>query len=238
MLHLSELTKHFYDPGRGPVAAVDGIDVRLSDGTVAIVGANGAGKSTVLRCIAALLQPDSGGIVFDDIDVCRQPERMGYLSTTTRLYPRLTAREHLSYAGGFYGLRGAALASGIARVSEHFGLQAILDQRCEGLSTGQAQRVDLARALLTDPDLLVLDEPTTGLDIQAARRVIETVAAARRPGRLILLSTHLMHEVEELADRVLVLAAGRLAFDGTPSELAGAGDLHQAVYRLVDQGVD
>ncbi len=232
------LGKSFYDPGRGEVRAVDGIDLHLPEGVVALVGANGAGKSTLLRLAATLLVPDAGSITVAGIDTRHDPAgvraRLGYLSTTTRLYQRLTAREMLGYAGGFFGLQGAQLAQRIEVVAELFGISEFIDQRCDGLSTGQAQRVNLARTLLPDPEVLILDEPTTGLDIVASHMVVEAVLAARRPGRLIIIATHVMAEVEAMADRLLVIDRGRIAFDGSPHGLGSGAALIEAVYRVID----
>lgn len=238
VLRCHRLGKSFYDPGRGEVRAVDGIDLHLETGVVALVGANGAGKSTLLRLAATLLMPDRGTIEVAGVDSQRDPagvrRRLGYLSTTTRLYQRLTAREMLAYAGGFFGLTGPYLEARIAAVAEAFGIEPFIDQRCDGLSTGQAQRVNLARTLLADPAVLILDEPTTGLDLVAAHMVVEAVRAARRPDRLIIIATHVMAEVESMADRLVVLDRGRIAFDGAPAQLGRGLELADAIYRMIE----
>ena len=227
MLELQGVGKSFYDPKRGEVKAVDGIDARVEGGVQALVGANGAGKSTLLRLVATLLVPDRGRVLVDGIDTREDAQavraRLGYLSTTTRLYPRLTGRELLAYVGGFFGLVGADLATRIAAQVQTFGIGEFLDQRIDSLSTGQLQRLNLARTLLADPKLLILDEPTTGLDVLAAWQLVESVRAARRPGRLIILATHILPEVEHTADRLWVVRRGKLIFDGAPAEL-GTGD--------------
>ena len=239
MLVLHHLRKSFFDPGRGEVRAIDDLDLTLQPGVTALVGANGAGKSTLLRLITTLLVPDAGTITWDGVDVAARPEdlrrRLGYLSTTTRLTPRLTAREVLRHIGALYGLEGAELESRIAFQTAAFGLERVLDQRLDGLSTGERQRVNLARTLLADPDLVVLDEPATGLDLVAAAQVQAAVRAARREGRLILLATHHLDEVEALADRLLVLRQGRLAYDGPPAGLGQGEGLRQAVLALMGE---
>ncbi|MDA3959506.1 MAG: ABC transporter ATP-binding protein [Planctomycetota bacterium] len=237
MLTCETLRKSFYDPGRGEVRAVDGINLHLDAGVVALVGANGAGKSTLLRLIATLLMPDSGSVVLDGIDTRSNPagvrQRLGYLSTTTRLYPRLTGREMLAYAGGFYGLRDAALAERIEHVSTSFGIADFIDQRCDALSTGQGQRVNLARTMLADPPVLILDEPTTGLDLVAAKMVVDAVQAARRADRLIIIATHVMAEVEAMADRLILIDKGQIDFDGAPSELGAGLALAAAIHQRI-----
>jgi sodium transport system ATP-binding protein len=242
MLVLDQVAKSFYDPGRGEVRAVDSLTETFPDGVTALVGGNGAGKSTLLRLVATLLRPDRGHLLFNGLDTrhhaARVRERLGYLSTTTRLYPRFTPLELLHYVGGFFPLAPAELELRVKQMVALFALDEFLHQRIAGLSTGQLQRLNLARTLLPDPDLLILDEPTTGLDLPSAHQVTEAVRAARRPGRLILFATHLMGEVEEVADRVLVLRRGRAVFHGPPAQLGSGTALEAAVYRLlVDETV-
>lgn len=240
MLCLDGVAKSFYDRGRGEVRAVDGISVELAEGVCALIGANGAGKSTLLRLITTLLVPDRGRVLVDGLDTRTESEairrRLAYLSSTTRIYQRLTGRELLRYVGGFFDLTGAAMEARIAAMTATFALDAFLDQRIEGLSTGQLQRVNLARTLLPDPDLLVLDEPTTGLDVLAARSLVEAVLAARRPGRLILIATHVLREVELCADRLLVLRQGRVVFDGAPTTLGSGPSFEAAVHAHLHNG--
>ncbi len=236
MLILDGVRKSFYDPGRGEVRAVDGVDLQFNDGVTAIMGANGAGKSTLLRLIATLLIPDAGRVLVDGIDTTIDADavrrRMGYLSTSTKLYQRLTTREMLVHVGGFYGLTAAQLTERISVQNRLFQLDAFLEQRLEGLSTGQMQRVNLARTLLADPPLLILDEPTTGLDVLAAAQVVESVQQARRPGRLVLYCTHVPAEVEATADRLVLIRDGRVAWDGIPRDL-GSGDAFAAAVRTL-----
>ncbi|MBA3684975.1 MAG: ABC transporter ATP-binding protein [Planctomycetes bacterium] len=237
MLILERVHKSFYDPGRGEVRAVDGVDICLDAGVVALVGANGAGKSTLLRLCATLLRPDSGRVVLNGLDTrshaARVRARLGYLSTTTRLYPRFTPLELLRFVGGFFPLEPAQFDLRLKQMIERFALDEFLNQRMSGLSTGQLQRVNLARTLLPDPELLILDEPTTGLDVLAAHQVSEAIRSSARPGRLIILATHIMRDVEQLADRVLVMRQGRLVHDGPPSSLGSGERLHESIHRLL-----
>ncbi len=241
MLVLEDVAKSFYDPKRGEVKAVDGLSAVVDGGVLALVGANGAGKSTLLRLIATLLSPDRGRVVVAGLDTRVAGEavrgRLGYLSTTTRMYPRLTGRELLKFAGGCFGLEGARLHAAIDGQIAQFALDEFVDQRIDGLSTGQLQRLNLARTLLADPAVLILDEPTTGLDVVAAWQVVEAVRAADRPGRLTILATHLLDEVERTAARLWVLRRGKLVYDGAPAGL-GAGAVFASTVRhlLMDGG--
>jgi sodium transport system ATP-binding protein len=239
MLALESVEKSFYDPGRGEVRAIDGMSLAIGDGVTALIGANGAGKSTLLRLVTTLLSPDRGRVLVDGLDTRLHAQairsRLGYLSSTTRMYPRLSGRELLAYSGGFFGLRGAALAVRVAAMDGLFDLGVFLDKRIDTLSTGQLQRINLARTLLSDPDLLILDEPTTGLDVLSARAVVEAVRAARRPGRLILFATHVLREVELAADHLLVMRSGRLAYDGPPQGLGTGEGFELAVHALLGQ---
>ncbi|MFW5845388.1 MAG: ABC transporter ATP-binding protein [Planctomycetota bacterium] len=231
------VVKTFVDPERGAVRALDGVDCRMGDGIHVLLGANGAGKSTMLRLLVGLLLPDEGSVVVGGHDTRTAGDavrsRLGFLSLGTQLYPRLTGREMLRYAGRFHGLDGAALEARIGVMDTTFALSAFLDQRCDAMSTGQRQRINLARTLLADPDLLVLDEPTTGLDLLAAARMVAAVAEMRRPRRCIVFCTHLLHEAETLADHVLVMRDGRLVFDGPPALLGQGASFARAVSDLV-----
>jgi sodium transport system ATP-binding protein len=238
MLRFSFVSKRFHDPGRGVVQALDAVDLALAGGCCALVGANGAGKSTLLRLAAGLMLPDQGVVTLDgrathagDAALRR---RVSWVSAGTRLPPRLTVREVLAFAGGCHGLAGTHLAARSDAMAALFGLGDIIDQRCGGLSTGQAQRTVLARALLPDPAILLLDEPTTGLDVVVTRLVGEALRAARGPDRLILFATHDLRQVELVADRLLVLAHGRLRHDGPPSALGAGAALESAVHALLD----
>jgi sodium transport system ATP-binding protein len=237
MLRCEALCKTFFDPGRGEVRAVDHLDLEASGGVLALVGANGAGKSTFLRLVAALLQATSGRLTIDGMDPAEEPEAVrkaiGFLSPNTRLYPRLSVREMITYAAGFHHLPDHTIRERIDSLVEELDLGAIIDQPCGKLSTGQAQRANMARTLVVDPPLLVLDEPTTGLDVVAAHRVVEAVRRAKRDDRLIIFCTHVLAEVEALADRLLVLDQGKAVFDGKPHECDHGAGLADAIHSLI-----
>jgi sodium transport system ATP-binding protein len=241
MLELTAVRKTFFDRGRGPVAAVDDVNLNLSAGVCALVGANGAGKSTLLRLITTLLMPDAGTITLHGLSTATHADqirrKLAYLSSTTRMYQRLSGRELLRYVGGFFSLTGAALEQRIAEVSDTFALSTFLDQRIEGLSTGQLQRINLARTLLPDPELLILDEPTTGLDVLAAQALITAVQQAKRPGRLIIIATHILREVEQCAETLVIMRQGRVMYHGPPAALGHGEQFEHAIHHALHHGL-
>lgn len=223
------LAKSYVDPRRGRVEALRGLDLACAPGEVyGLLGQNGAGKTTTLRILATILAPTAGTASVDGVDVARDPlearRRVGFLSGTTGLYPRLTPRETLRYFGTLHGMPSDELGARVDELVAAFAMGAYADRRCEGLSTGERQRVSIARAVLHDPPVLVLDEPTTGLDVLAASATIDFVESARARGTCVLFSTHVLSEAERLCDRIGVLHGGRLLASGTIDELCARTD--------------
>jgi len=235
------LAKEFVDPERGRILAVQGVDLDARYGEIyGLLGPNGAGKTTTLRMLATIIAPSGGRAEIDGVDVTRDPlevrRRIGFLSGSTGLYPRLTGRETLRYFGGLHGLQGETLERRIEELVNAFDLAQFVDGRCESLSTGQKQRVSIARAVVHDPPVLILDEPTTGLDILASSDMIDFVESRRSAGRCVLFSTHILSEAERLCDRIGVIHAGRMLAAGTLAELrerTGAEWLQDVFKRLV-----
>lgn len=238
VLELIDVCKTFYDPGRGPVSAVDHVSLSIESGVLAIIGANGAGKSTLLRLICTLMQADQGKIVVNNLDMHEHAEKIrhliGFLSPGTRLYPKISGRELLHYAGQFYDMSPSYVNQRIKTLVKQLRLHDIIDQRCEGLSTGQAQRINIARCMIADPPLLVLDEPTTGLDIEAASELVEMVQLMNDGKRLIIMSTHIVSEIEELADRVVVLHDGAVICDCPQVELGSGMELKKRIRNFIN----
>src|SRR5271166_5846155 len=211
MIQVASLQKRF-----GPVVAVDGISFTAPDGAVTgLLGPNGAGKTTSLRMIYGLLKADRGRIQVDGQDVGADPlavqARLGVLPDVSGLYGRLTAREHIRYFGNLRGLDGAALESRIDHWIKVLDLTAVADRRAAGYSHGERTKVALARALVHDPQNILLDEPTNGLDVMSTRAVRDVVRRLKAEGRCVLFSSHVMQEVSALCDWIIVIAAGRVA---------------------------
>ena len=227
----------------GERRAVDGLTLTVAAGEIyGLLGPNGAGKTTALRMIAGLLTPSAGRVAVMGHDVAIAPDaakaNLGFLTGSTGLYGRLSAREVLTFFGKAYGLTRAEIAGRIEALSAQIGLAPLLERRCEGLSTGERQRVSLARAVMHDPPVLVLDEPTNGLDVLASRFLRDLVLAERSRGKAIIFSTHYLAEAELLCDRVGLLFRGRLLREAPPAQLraeTGAASLEEAFLQLVQQ---
>jgi sodium transport system ATP-binding protein len=236
---VQHLTKAF-----GAAVAVDDLSFSVAPGEIyGLLGPNGAGKTTTLRVLAAILAPTTGQAFLAGVDVAQNPQaartKLGFLTGTTGLYARLTGREMLTYFGRLHHMPDRTIAERTALLARVLDLDAtaILDRRCEALSTGQRQRLSVARAMLHDPAVLILDEPTVGLDVLASRFLRDFVRGERDRGKAVLFSTHYLAEAELLCDRIGLLHRGRLLAEGSPKELrARAGDassLEEAFLRLV-----
>jgi ABC-2 type transport system ATP-binding protein len=217
------LTRRF-----GPHAALDGLDLRVAAGeTFGLLGANGAGKTTFIRLVTGYLLPSDGQVTVDGISPAAHPaavqERLGFVMETSRLYPELRVRGFLRFCGGTRGLGGAGLDAAVDRVLERFELGDVKERLVGNLSKGFQQRVSLAQAFIHDPPLVIVDEPTGGLD-PVQQREVQAALRALRGERTILLCTHDLQEAESLASRVAVLNAGRLVAEGPTPEVLGRGD--------------
>lgn len=225
------------------VKAVDGVSFTAKDGAIlGLLGANGAGKTTTLRMVAALLHADQGSITIDGSRVLSgqlsTQAKVGILSDARGLYPRLTTRENIAYYGQLHGMDKATIARRTDQLMHWLGLRDIMERRTDGFSQGERMKVALARALIHDPQNIILDEPTNGLDVVATRALREFLRWLRSPqggSKCIIFSTHIMQEVERLCDDVVVVARGRTVAQGTVNELlqqAGVADFEDAFVKL------
>jgi sodium transport system ATP-binding protein len=220
MIEVNGISKSF-----GSVRALDAVGFTASDGRITgLLGPNGAGKSTCLRVLSTVLEPDSGNARVGGIDLMASPlaarRVLGVLPHSSGLYQQLTGRENIEYYGRLHGLRDEALNARVGALIERLELGSIADRKAKGFSQGERTKIALARALVHDPQHLLLDEPTNGLDVMATRHLRDWLRELRAQGRCVLLSSHVMQEVEALVDELVIIAAGRVALTGSPAELA------------------
>lgn len=223
------------------ITALDDVSFTLNDGEITgLLGLNGAGKSTLLRMIYGLVQPSSGDVWVNEYHVSQNPnaarQQLGVLPDDTGLYKRLTARENIRYFGELQGLSGAGLERSINQLIEWLGMESIADRRAEGFSLGERMKTVLARAIIHQPQHVLLDEPTNGLDVITTRAVRNLLQNLKSQGRCIIFSSHLMHEVSSLCDRIIVIVQGKILADGTLGMVLEAGranNLEEAFVNLV-----
>ncbi len=224
MIEAQGLTKVFRDKKRGEIRAADGVSFRCQPGQIyGLLGANGAGKTTTLRLLATILKPTEGTARVAGFDIVEQPEQVrahvGFLSTATALYGRLTARETVEYFGRLNGLDNSSLKKRTDELFNLLDLNPYADVRCDKLSTGNKQKVSIARTLVHDPPVMIFDEPTVGLDVMTARTIVGFIRDCRTRGKTVIFSTHVMSEAEKLCDTIGIIHNGKLLREGTLAEL-------------------
>jgi len=236
MVEIQDLTKSF-----GSIMAVNRVSFTVAQGEVlGFLGPNGAGKSTTMKMITGFLTPTSGTVRVCGYDVQDQPleakQRMGYLPEGAPAYQDMTPASFLNFIGEMRGLRGEGLRKAVSETMEKVNLQTVMHQSIETLSKGFKRRVGLAQAILHDPDVLVLDEPTDGLDPNQKHEV-RTLIRAMAQHKAIILSTHILEEVHAVCTRAMIISQGKVVSDGTPAELEGKAPTHNTVLMTV-RGVD
>jgi sodium transport system ATP-binding protein len=239
MLEARDLTKSF-----GPVAAVRGVSFSARDGQITgLLGPNGAGKSTTLRMLYTVLRPDSGDALIDGVSVTGDPlaarRAIGVLSHGAGVYNHLTARENIAYFGELHGLSRADRDARAAELIETLDMGEFADRHAKGYSQGQRLKTALARALVHKPRNVLLDEPTNGLDVMAVRNLRKLLAQLRDAGHCVVFSSHVMQEVEQLCDEVVVIARGQVVAAGKIADIrarAGNQQLEDAFVQLLDDG--
>jgi len=242
MIRAEGLSKSFGK--RREIHAVRDVSLVAPAGAITgLLGPNGAGKTTVLRMLATLMVPDAGSASIGGLDIVRDRfavrQRIGVLSDARGLYSRLTARENIRYYGELHGLRGAVLEQRIDTLTAALGLTALADRRAQGFSQGEKMKVAIARALVHDPDTILLDEPTNGLDIMSVRALREQLRVLKAQGKCLLFSSHVMQEIAALCDRIVILGAGRVVAEGTATQLiaqTGSQTLEDSFVALLGTG--
>ncbi len=236
MITAEHISKSF-----GDVQAVKDVSLVAEDGKItALLGANGAGKTTSMRMIYALITPETGVVTVDGINSTDNPvaarARMGVLPDARGLYLRLTALENMAYFGRLQGMSEADIKSRSEELVSRLGMEKFANRQTDGFSQGQRVKVAIARALLHDPQNILLDEPTNGLDVMSTRAIREFLREEKARGKCILFSSHVMQEVSAVCDEITVIDAGAVKAKGTEAELlrlSGQDNLEDAFVSLV-----
>ncbi|TFW31258.1 ABC transporter ATP-binding protein [Duganella callida] len=257
MIEVRNLAKRFRLPTRGgrtPLArdprdhdgwfhAVRDVHFHCGPGEVlGLLGPNGAGKTTTLRLLSTALKPDAGSIHANGADLLADPlyarRHIGFLSGSTGLYGRLTARENIEYFGRLHGMTPARLQRRCDELFDLLQMHQFAHKRADQLSTGMKQRCSIARTVVHEPQIVILDEPTTGLDVMSAKVLLDFIASYKAMGVPLIFSTHHLHEVEKLCDRVCIINHGRTVFHGGMDQLrlqGGSADLYDAFVGIVNR---
>ncbi len=239
MIEVQNLTKSFKD-----LVAVDGVGFHARNGAITgLLGHNGAGKSTTLRILYGLLKADKGRAMVDGIDVMTEPLKVqaaiGVMTDAHGLNPRLTAREHIEYFARLRKMKKAQIQRRIDELIVTLDMGEIADRRAEGFSQGEKMKVCLCRSLVHDPQNLIMDEPTNGLDVMTTRSVRSILLKLKKDNKCILLSSHIMQEISALCDEIVVIADGKVLMQGTLDELArrtDESDLEEAFMKITRRG--
>jgi len=237
MIIVNDIHKSF-----GKVRALRGVSFDAPDGKITgLLGPNGAGKSTTLRILYTVLKPDRGDATIDGIDVARHGlqarEKIGALPHGAGLYPHLTARENIAYYATLCGIDGAKVESRVEEIVDLLEITAFADRRTKGFSQGQRTKVALARALVHDPQNIILDEPSNGLDVMATRSLRRLILRLKDDGRCVLFSSHVMQEVAALCDDIVIIANGKVAIDDSADGIrnrTGCDDLEDAFVAAIE----
>ena len=244
MIQVEGLTKIFHDKKRGEVIAVNNLKFNCQKGKIyGLLGPNGAGKTTTLRILATMILPTKGKVKVNGFDVVKEPrevrKQIGFLSSEPGLYDRFTPRETVKFFGRINGMEDKIIEKRMTEIFHNLDMEDFQDVRVNKLSTGMKQKLSIARSIIHNPPVLILDEPTVGLDIITARTVIEYVKSFRDQGKCIIYSTHIMREAEKLCDTIAIIHQGNLIAQGTLEELkknSSSDDLEEIFFELINQG--
>lgn len=236
MIEANNISKHF-----GNIVAVESVSFSAERGQIfGLLGPNGAGKTTSLRMLYGLFKPTHGYLSVDGIDISKHPlsaqRKMGVLPDGGSLYTRLTARENITYFAELQGLSKKSIKDRIGFFVDILGMESIIDRRTQGFSQGERMKVCLCRAIVHDPDYILLDEPTNGLDVLTTRAVRHLLLSLKEQGKCIIFSSHLMHEVSNLCDQIGIINQGRVITQGSVNDLiqqANKNNLEEAFVHFV-----
>lgn len=234
LLQVREIKKYFKQ-----IKAVDNISFDINKGEIlGLLGPNGAGKSTTISMISTLIKPDSGTILYQDKDIIKKPQaiqkKLGYVPQEIALYPNLNGRENLEFWGRAYGLNGKLLKQRIKEVSEIIGITERLGSKVDNYSGGMKRRLNIGAALLHKPELIIMDEPTVGIDPQSRKHILDTVLALNKEGMTVIYTSHYMEEVEYLCNTICIMDNGKIIAKGTKEELVGLINDEKQIHIKID----
>ena len=243
-ISVQNISKHFSDKKRGLVKAVDSVSFSCQAGSIfGLLGLTGAGKTTTLRLLATMLRPTSGSAKVAGFDVVADPDKVkakiGFLTGNTGLYIRLTPREVIVYFGRLAGMDVATIKTRTDRLIDMMDMGEFVDRRIDKLSSGQKQKTSIARTMIHNPPILILDEPTAGLDVLTSRAIIQLVRDAKNEGKCVIFSTHIMHEAANLCDEIAVIHEGRMRTQGTLAQFReqyGMDNLDDIFVAILENG--
>jgi sodium transport system ATP-binding protein len=241
MIKTFNLTKIFRDRKRGEIVAVDKVNIECQPGKIfGLLGLNGAGKTTLMRLLSTVLKPTSGTAKVNGFDILTDSQKVkaniGFLSSDTALYPRLTAEETVTYFARLNGIGEEVIQKRLENIFMIFDMENFRDRRVDKLSSGMKQKVSLARTIIHDPEVLILDEPTLGLDVITSKNIIQFIRRAKEENKCVLFSTHIMHEAEKLCDEIAIIHRGKILAAGTLEKLQSETrlkDLDEVFIKLV-----
>ena len=241
MIEVKNLSKYFEDLRLGKTYALRDVSFNVQPGEIyGLLGPNGAGKTTCLRILSTVLRPSQGQAIVAGFDVATHPtevrQNIGFMSGNTGVYDRMSAWELVEYFGRLYGLPEDLLQHRLHEIFETLQMNEFREVLCSKMSTGMKQKVSIARTIIHDPPVLIFDEPTSGLDVLVARALLDVIESLRSQGKSIILSTHIMREVEKLCDRVAIIHKGHILAEGTIKELEEnyeESDLEELFFSLI-----
>jgi len=241
LIKVNHLKKEFFDKKRGKIEAVNDINFHCHKNQIfGLLGPNGAGKTTTLRILATMMKPTAGEVLVNGYQVVKEAHKVrqsiGFLSGETGLYDRFTPRETILFFGRINGLSEKLISSRMSDIFKILDMDSFKDVRVDKLSTGMKQKLSIARAIIHNPPILILDEPTVGLDVITARVVVNYIKEFRSQGKCIIFSTHQMAEAEKLCDEIAIIHKGKILSSGTLAELQEKfqeQDLEEIFFKLV-----